>query len=139
MENPWYNPRWRGVSVKEMFGWNGLKQVILGIRASRPIVKEAKPKVSPKRRGRRSSEGGLPRKDTFLVINVFDCMLCKFSLVFSLLKFFLCVQVGFICRTCDVVFRECLRTERFRGDGGRGSPAARVEKQEPRWCSCNLL
>ena len=30
-----------------------LKQVILGIRASRPIVKEAKPKASPKRRGRR--------------------------------------------------------------------------------------
>ena len=25
MENPWYNPRWRGVSVKEMFGWNGLR------------------------------------------------------------------------------------------------------------------
>ena len=34
----------------------------------------------------------------------------------------------FICRTCDVVFRECLRTERFRGDGGRGSPAARVRE-----------
>ena len=44
----------------------------------------------------------------------------------------------FICRTCDVVFRECLRTERFRGYGGRGSPAARVEKQEPRWCSWQL-
>ena len=36
---------WRDVWVErsEMV----LKQVILGIRASRPIVKEAKPKVSP--------------------------------------------------------------------------------------------
>ena len=57
---------------------------------------EAKPKVSPK--AAVSSEGGLPRKDTFLVINVFDCMALQVFplLVFSLLKVLLMCASRFL-------------------------------------------